>query len=83
LKVQGDEEDWKEEEALTKKPSLRERVSDEKVRERASVAATGTKAWATFGEEAGKEGARVELEHWPPRVKAKQRQLVPAAKDAR
>lgn len=34
-----------------------ERVSDEKVRERASVAATGTKATATFGEEAGKEGA--------------------------
>lgn len=28
------------------------------------------KAPATFGEEAGKEGARVELEHWPPRVKA-------------
>ena len=46
-----------EEEANTKKPSYGERVSDEKVRERASVAATGTKATATFGEEAGKEGA--------------------------
>lgn len=39
---------------------------------------------STFGEEAGKEGARVEREHWPPRVKATDelRLLVSAARAA-
>jgi hypothetical protein len=72
-----------EEEANTKKPSYGERVSDEKVRERASVAATGTKQAGDFWG-GGRERRGERLSWCIGRRASKLRALlVPAARDAR